>query len=101
MTILMWIHIAGGSLALLAGAMAIAVRKGSRIHARAGIAFAGAMLVLWVSATILHVAEGKVGSAVGEIFIGYFVATSWLAARRRDGTTGRIEIAACALVIIG
>ena len=39
MTILMWIHIAGGSLALLSGAAAITARKGGPLHARAGTWF--------------------------------------------------------------
>ncbi len=99
MTILMWAHITGGSLALLSGVVAVAARKGSPLHARAGTGFVAAMLVLWASATILHLVEGKPGSAAGDIFIGYFVATSWVAARRRDGTTGRFEIVACAVVL--
>jgi len=95
----MWAHIAGGGVALLAGVIAIAARKGGRLHARAGTWFVVAMLGLWVSATVLHLAQGKPASAVGDIFIGYFVATSWLAARRRDGTTGRAEIVACAVIL--
>lgn len=99
MSTLMWAHIAGGGLALLAGVVALAARKGSPLHARAGTGFVASMLVLWVSATILHLLEGKPGSAAGDIFIGYFVATSWVAARRRDGTTGMFEIAACVVVL--
>lgn len=99
MTLLIWAHIAGGSLALLSGVVAVAARKGGPLHARAGRWFVAAMFGLWASATILHLAEGKPGSAVGDVFIGYFVATSWLAARRRDGTTGRLEIVACAVVL--
>jgi hypothetical protein len=100
MDVLMWAHIAGGVVALASGAVAVGARKGWTLHARAGTGFVVSMLLLWVSATVLHLAEGKPGSAVGDIFIGYFVATSWAAARRRDGTTGRFEIAACALVLI-
>jgi uncharacterized membrane protein len=99
MNVLMGVHIAGGGVALLAGAIAVVARKGGRLHARAGTTFVVAMLVLWVTATVLHLAERKPGSAVGDIFIGYFVATSWAAARRRDGTTGRFDVAACALIL--
>lgn len=99
MDILMWAHIAAGGVALLSGAVAVVARKGGRLHARAGTWFVAAMLSLWVSATVLHLAEGKPGSAVSDLFIGYFVATSWAAARRRDGTTGRFEIVACAAVL--
>jgi len=101
MNVLMWAHIAGGGLALLSGIVAVVARKGGPLHVRAGTLFVAAMLFLWVSATILHVVEGKPASAVGDFFIGYFVATSWMAARRRDGTTGRAEIVACAIVLGG
>ena len=99
MDVLMGVHIAGGGIALLAGAVAVIARKGGRLHARAGAAFVAAMLVLWVTATALNLAQGKPGAAVGNLFIAYFVATSWSAARRRDGTTGRFEVAACALIL--
>lgn len=99
MDILMWAHIAAGGLALLAGVVAVTAAKGGPLHAAAGTWFVASMLVLWVTATILHLLEGKPASALGDLFIGYFVATSWVAARRRDGTTGRFEIVACALVL--
>ncbi|HYD45168.1 MAG TPA: hypothetical protein VEA79_07890 [Phenylobacterium sp.] len=99
MALLMWMHIAVGGVALAAGAIAVAARKGGPLHARAGTLFAASMLMLWVSATLLHLAEGKPDSALGDVFIGYFVATSWRAARRRDGTTGRLEVALCAVVL--
>ncbi|HEY0650783.1 hypothetical protein [Phenylobacterium sp.] len=99
MTLLMGIHIAGGMVALVTGAAAVAARKGGALHVRAGQGFVAAMLLLWLTATLLHLRDGKPDSAVGDLFIGYFVITSWLAARRHDGTTGRIEIAACVLIL--
>lgn len=99
MTILVGAHIAGGIVALLSGAVAVAARKGGRRHVLAGRWFVGAMLSLWVSATALHLVEGRPGSAFGDIFIAYFVVTSWVAARRRDGAAGRLEVAACGVVL--
>lgn len=98
MDVLMGAHIAAGLLALPAGAAALGAGKGGRSHARAGTAFAAAMLALWLTATALDVRNGQPGAALGNVFIGYFVATSWRAARRRDGSTGRIDIAACTLI---
>jgi hypothetical protein len=98
MNLILWTHIAGGVVALLAGGVAIAARKGGPLHVQAGRWFVGSMLFLWASATVLHLAEGKPGSAVGDVFIGYFVATSWSAARRRDGSTGPLEVVGCAVV---
>jgi len=94
---IMWIHIAGGLTALLAGTAAVAARKGGALHAKAGTWFFAAMLVLGVTASILEPFRSPVpGSPIGGLIVCYFVATSWVAARRRDGTTGRFEILACA-----
>lgn len=99
MSALAWMHIAGGSTALVAGALALAARKGGRVHAAAGNWFAASMLVLGATASVLAQLRGNVGLGLGGILTCYFVATSWVAARRRDGTTGRFEIAACALAL--
>lgn len=99
MNALTWIHIGGGSVALLAGALAIAARKGGRLHASAGTWFAVSMLVLGATAAILAQAKGDTGLGLGGILACYFVATSWVTARRRDGTSGRFEVAACALAL--
>lgn len=96
---IMWIHIAGGILALVGGAAAVAARKGGPLHARAGSLFFASMLVLGVTASILEPFRSPPGSPIGGIMVCYFVATSWVAARRRDGTTGRFEILACAAVL--
>ena len=100
MNILMAIHIAGGLLALPAGAIAVAARKGGRLHARAGNVFFGSMLVLGVTAAILEPFRAvDPGSPITGLFVLYFIGTSWVAARRRDGTTGKFEIAACAAAL--
>ena len=99
MNILLWAHIAGGSIALLSGAVAVTARKGGPLHVRAGTWFFASMLVLGVTATILAVLEGKPSMEVGGILTCYFVATSWVTARRRDGTTGKFEIIACAFAL--
>jgi hypothetical protein len=100
MNALTWIHIAGGSAALLAGALAIAARKGGRVHASAGTWFAVSMLVLGVTAAILAQLKDEPALGLGGVFTCYFVATSWVTARRRDGTTGKFERVACAVALL-
>ena len=99
MNILMAIHIAGGLLALGSGTAAVAARKGGRLHARAGTLFFASMLVLGLTASILGRFKDPPDSGLGGLIVCYFVLTSWVAARRRDGTTGRFEIAACAAAL--
>jgi hypothetical protein len=99
---IMWIHIAGGLIALLSGTAALIMRKGGTTHAKAGTWFFGSMLVLGATAAILEPFRDppESGSPIGGLIVCYFVATSWTAARRRDGTTGGFEIAACAAVLL-
>jgi len=96
---LMAIHIAAGLLALPSGALAVAARKGGRLHARAGTCFFASMLVLGVTASILEPFRAIPGSPISGLFVCYFITTSWVAARRRDGTTGKFEILACAAAL--
>lgn len=98
--LLLWVHIAGGLLALPAGTVAVAARKGSRLHARAGNVFFGSMLVLGATAAILEpFRTPEPGSPITGLFVLYFAGTSWVTARRRDGTAGRFEILACAVAL--
>ncbi|HKR25672.1 MAG TPA: DUF2306 domain-containing protein [Allosphingosinicella sp.] len=100
MNIIMGVHIAAGILALPSGTIAVAARKGGRLHARAGTCFFVSMLVLGVTASILEPFRTPPGSPIAGLFVCYFVATSWVAARRRDGTTGKFEILACAAALV-
>ncbi|HEX8641517.1 MAG TPA: DUF2306 domain-containing protein [Allosphingosinicella sp.] len=96
---IMWTHIGAGLLALVAGAIAAAMRKGGATHARAGKGFVVAMLVLGITAAVLEPFRPEPGSPLGGILVCYFVLTGWVAARRRDGRPARIEIAACIFVL--
>jgi uncharacterized membrane protein len=98
---LLWVHIAAGLAAVLIGAIAIAARKGGRLHTSSGIWFAIAMIVLAVTASILEpFRETEPGSPLVGLVVFYFVLTSWVTARRRDGTTGKFEIAACIAALL-
>ena len=99
MIVLMWVHIASGIVSLLSGTLAVGARKGGRLHARAGSWFFVSMLVLGVTASILEPFRTPPGSPIGGLFVCYFVTTSWVAARRRDGRTGTFEMAACAVAL--
>jgi len=97
---LMWVHIASGMVALAAGTAAVAARKGGRVHGSAGTWFFAAMLTLGITASILEPFRSPTpGSPVGGILVCYFVVTSWVTARRRDGATGRFEIVACSAAL--
>jgi uncharacterized membrane protein len=94
------VHIAGGLLAIPAGTAAVVARKGGRIHKLAGTWFFGSMLVLGATASILEPFRmPEPGSPIVGIFVCYFVLTSWVTARRRDGATGWFEAVACVVAL--
>ena len=101
MNILMAIHIAAGIVALVAGTLAVVGRKGAALHARSGTWFFASMLVLGVTASILEPMKDPPESGLGGVFVCYFVLTSWVAARRRDGVTGKFELVAGMVALLG
>ena len=95
----MWIHIAGGMVALASGTLAVVVRKGGVRHASSGTWFVVAMFVLGVTASILDPLRAEPQSPVGGMMVCYFVATAWMTARRHDGRAGRFEKIAAAAAL--
>ena len=89
---LLILHILAGTVGLLSGAFAIAVRKGSRLHRASGNIFTVAMLTLASSALCLAIMKSQHGNIIGSIITFYMIATAWLAGRRRG--IGRLDLAA-------
>lgn len=100
MTAITWIHVAGGMVALVSGAVAVCARKGGAMHTSAGTWFCVSMFVLGITASILGPLKSPPDSPVGGIMVCYFVATAWMTARRRSGTAGMFEKIACAIVLV-
>lgn len=96
---LIWIHIAGGTAALLAGAVALSMRKGGRLHAKVGTWFFASILVMAGTGSVIAALKPERGTAVIGLLTCYLVATSWMAARRRDGKAGTFELAGFAVAV--
>ena len=96
------IHIAAGGLAMVLGAVALSVKKGSTVHRRAGAVFVGAMLVMGVTAGLLGIVRDKnpVGNALGGLMTIYFVVTALMTVRAPSRWTRGIT-AAGAVVAFG
>lgn len=98
------VHIGMGTLGVLTGAAALVFRKGSGPHRVVGTVFVLSMLFMAATASILETMKPEPGSVVGGLMTIYFIATAWLAGRRKDGETGAFEIvafvAALALAIL-
>lgn len=97
---ILFLHIAGGSIALVAGAAALGLRKGSSRHALAGTIFFGSMLVMaGIGAVVAPFLESPRGGprwfdSLAGLFTLYLVATGWMTVRRKAATSGWFEIAA-------
>jgi hypothetical protein len=93
-TPLLFIHIAGALVGLLAGWTALFFRKGSRWHGAAGTIFFFSMIGMCTGGVILAVMKQQVGNVFGGTLTFYLVGTAWLTVKRREGETGRLEFAA-------
>ncbi|HVH88195.1 MAG TPA: DUF2306 domain-containing protein [Terriglobales bacterium] len=86
------VHICGGSLALVSGAAAMSFRKGSRWHRTAGNVFVLCMLTMATTAIYIAALKHESGNVSGGILTWYLVATAWLTARRRNGSTSKYDL---------
>lgn len=94
------LHIAGGSIGIVSGAAALAVRKGGRLHRVAGNVFFVSMMVMaaigaFVAPFLASAqGDGKRFDSIIAFFTCYLVATSWATVKRKAGTIGAFEKAA-------
>jgi len=99
--ILRYTHISMGMLALLSGAGAMILPKGTRSHRWTGNAFAGSMVVMAASGTTIALFITPVaGNVMGGLMASYLVATGWAAAWRRPRETGSLEIVLALLGLV-
>jgi hypothetical protein len=94
----LFLHIAGGSLAVVAGYAALFARKGGRLHRRAGMLFVYAMIVMGAGAMIVGLARGK-SSWLGGPLVFYLVVTGMLAVRRPQTPSRTRDIALMVLAL--
>ena len=85
------LHVGGGALGLVSGAVAIVVRKGGSLHRKAGTVFVASMLVMAVFGFYLVVAMSDQVNVFISAFAFYLIATGWLTVRRKDDAIGLSE----------
>ncbi|ANP47991.1 hypothetical protein [Candidatus Viadribacter manganicus] len=91
---LLWAHIAGGAIGMITGVVALAVRKGQRVHRAAGSVFFLAMFVAYaIGAGVAPFLEtGQRPNFVAGIMALYLLVSGAAAARRRDVKAGAPEV---------
>ena len=88
-------HFGVGLIALVSGAIALAVAKGGKLHKKSGIVFTVAMIFLGVTAAVISVSAGK--SITGGIFVVYLVFTAMTTVKELPGTGRTLDIALAVL----
>ena len=96
---LLYLHIAGGYVAVIAGYAALFSKKGGWLHRRAGLVFVGAILLMGLGAAYVGLAKDLI-TWTGGITTPYFVITA-LTTVRRKGEPNRVLDAALMLIPIG
>jgi hypothetical protein len=99
--LILFLHIAGGSVGIISGAVALLARKGGRRHRVAGTTFFISMLIM---ATIGAAASPFLPvPSMPNVFAGvltfYLVATGWMAVKRKGGRIGRLDKAGLSVAL--
>jgi Predicted membrane protein (DUF2306) len=95
---LLAIHIGGGTIGMLSGAVALLARKGGWLHSISGKAFFVSMLCMaavGAGVSAFYVSEGfntQLPNVIAGVMTLYLVLTSWMTIRRKDGAIGRFGI---------
>jgi hypothetical protein len=75
------IHIIAGLVGLTAGAIALSVRKGAKLHRKSGMIFVYAMLVVSITGTVMGALLSEMAAVIPGMLAFYLVLTSWLTVR--------------------
>ncbi len=91
--LILFLHIAGGSVGIISGFVALLSPKGRRVHRIAGTIFFVSMVIMATigagASPFLPVPE--MPNVFAGVLVFYLIATSWVAIRRKDGGIGRFE----------
>lgn len=91
---LLWAHIGGGAIGMVTGVVALASRKGQRVHRAAGSVFFLAMFVAYaIGAGVAPFLDtGQRPNVVAGVMALYLLVSGAMAARRRDVKAGAPEV---------
>jgi len=85
---ILYLHIGGGTLGIIAGTTAMIMRKGGQAHRLAGNVFFVSMLIMAIIGAVVSpfLPEPDWVNVVAGCFTFYLVLTAWMTARRKEGT---------------
>lgn len=91
---LLWAHITGGAIGIVTGVVALAARKGQKLHRAVGKVFFMAMLMAYaIGAGVAPFLDtGQRPNFIAGIMALYLLVSGTVAARRRDAKAGAPEV---------
>ncbi|OED41883.1 hypothetical protein AB833_08590 [Chromatiales bacterium (ex Bugula neritina AB1)] len=98
--ILLWFHLAAGSLAVIGLLIAWLSAKGQKWHRRGGKMYVYTMAVALVMATVMSVVTSNIFLLLIGLFSGYQIYTGWRSANVRNGVTATVDRAASAAMLL-
>jgi uncharacterized membrane protein len=93
------LHIGGGSLGMVSGAVALVGRKGGRVHSLAGKTFFASMLTMAAIGAVVSGMMREPSNVIAGVMTFYLVLSSWVAIRRKDRRVGAFEFAGLAAAL--
>ena len=76
------IHIIAGLIGLVSGAIALATRKGAKLHRKGGMIFVYAMMIVAITGTVMGLLISEMAAVIPGALTFYLVLTSFLTVRR-------------------
>lgn len=83
-TMLLPIHIIGGSIAIIAGFISVFAVKGLKLHRKSGMVFVYSMVVLSLTGAVIAALRDQTANIIGGSLAFYMVITAFLTVRPRD-----------------
>jgi uncharacterized membrane protein len=93
------LHIAAGSVAIIAGFVAVFALKGAKLHRKSGIIFVYAMVLLSLTGALIATLKGSRISAAQGVLTFYLVTTALLTVRHRGQEPRWIDMAAMLIAL--
>jgi uncharacterized membrane protein YfcA len=95
------LHIAAGTIGLVAGFAAVFAQKGGRLHRKAGTVFFISMIVMAVFAACLAIViPDPLVNVFIAVLVSYLVSTAWVTVRRKERRAGLFERIALVTALI-
>ncbi|MGD9968340.1 MAG: hypothetical protein AB7T59_17605 [Hyphomonadaceae bacterium] len=94
-------HATMGATGIVTGVIALATRKGGRVHIISGRIFVAAIILTALSAVRLAIKSEEFGFIGAGALVVYFMLTAWMAVKRPERQSGWFEIGAFAVAAAG